>query len=189
MRARTTGGGPGPRRPIAADNQVLRLLAQLAGMPAETGGCFVPGGSAGNLSALVTARDTARRRRGLGPYDCVRFALPDRAHSSIGDALRIIGVEPFAVPTMGHRITGPVLRTALLADAGPSHVTGVAAAGTANAGIIDDLAGVAAVVRDFDLWLHVDGAYGGAGLLAPSVRDRYAGIEQDDPRHRPPTSG
>ncbi|WP_420169365.1 pyridoxal-dependent decarboxylase [Streptomyces violaceoruber] len=104
----------------------------------------------------------------LGPYDCVRFALSDQAHSSIGDALRIIGVEPFAVPTMGHRITGPVLRTALLADAGPSHVTGVAAAGTANAGIIDDLAGVAAVVRDFDLWLHVDGAYGGAGLLAPA---------------------
>ncbi|MFF5878615.1 hypothetical protein ACIQ9M_29530 [Streptomyces californicus] len=100
--------------------------------------------------------------------------MSDQAHSSIGDALRIIGVEPFAVPTMGHRITGPVLRTALLADAGPSHATGVAAAGTANAGIIDELAGVAAVVRDFD------------GLLAPSVRDRYAGIEQDDPRHRPP---
>ncbi|MFJ6887641.1 pyridoxal-dependent decarboxylase [Streptomyces californicus] len=46
--------------------------------------------------------------------------------------------------------------------------------------MIDDLAGVASVVRDVDLWLHVDGAYGGAGLLALSVRDRYAGIEQDD---------
>nr|BFE87846.1 hypothetical protein GCM10020093_104470 [Planobispora longispora] len=47
---------------IAAENQVLRLLADLAGMPASAGGCFVSGGSAANLSALVVARDTARRR-------------------------------------------------------------------------------------------------------------------------------
>ncbi|MGW4359525.1 pyridoxal phosphate-dependent decarboxylase family protein [Streptomyces californicus] len=167
--------------PIAAENQVLRLLADLAGLPAEAGGCFVSGGSAGNLSALVTARDTARRRRGLGAYDRVRFAVSDQAHSSIGNALRIIGVEPFVVPTMDHRLTGSALRAALLADADPSDVIGVAAtAGTTNAGIIDDLAEIAAVARDFDLWLHVDGAYGGAGLLAPSVRDRYQGIEHAD---------
>jgi glutamate/tyrosine decarboxylase-like PLP-dependent enzyme len=167
--------------PIAAENQVLRLLADLAGMPADAGGCFVSGGSAGNLSALVTARDTARRRRGLGPYDRVRFAVSDQAHSSIGNALRIIGVEAFTVPTVDHRLTGPALRAALLSDADPSDVIGVAAtAGTTNAGIIDDLAGIASVVREFDLWFHVDGAYGGAGLLAPSVRDRYQGIEHAD---------
>ncbi|MGW6564146.1 pyridoxal phosphate-dependent decarboxylase family protein [Streptomyces sp. NPDC054975] len=167
--------------PIAAENQVLRLLADLAGMPADAGGCFVSGGSAGNLSALVTARDTARRRRGLGPYDRVRFAVSDQAHSSIGNTLRIIGAEPFVVPTTDHRLTGPALRAALRADADPSDVIGVAAtAGTTNAGIIDDLAGIASAAREFDLWLHVDGAYGGAGLLAPSVRHRYRGIEHAD---------
>lgn len=167
--------------PIAAENQVLRLLAELAGMPAEAGGCFVSGGSAANLSALVTARDTARRLRDLGPYDRLRFAVSDQAHSSIGNALRIIGVEPFTVPTEDHRLTGPALRAALLADADPSNVIGVAAtAGTTNAGIIDDLAGIASAARDFGLWFHVDGAYGGAGLLAPSVRDRYQGIEHAD---------
>ncbi|MFG2774720.1 pyridoxal phosphate-dependent decarboxylase family protein [Streptomyces sp. NPDC048350] len=167
--------------PIAAENQVLRLLSDLAGMPSDAGGCFVSGGSAGNLSALVTARDTARRRRDLGPYDRVRFAVSDQAHSSVGNALRIIGAEPFVVPTADHRLTDPALRAALHADADPSDVIGVAAtAGTTNAGIIDDLAGIASVARDFDLWLHVDGAYGGAGLLAPSVRHRYRGIEHAD---------
>jgi glutamate/tyrosine decarboxylase-like PLP-dependent enzyme len=56
----------------------------------------------------------------------------------------------------------------------------VATAGTTNAGIVDDLAGLAAAARDFDLWFHVDGAYGGAGLFAPSVRAKYDGIEHAD---------
>ena len=44
---------------VAAENQTLRLLADLAGLPASAGGCFVSGGSAGNLSALAVARSSA----------------------------------------------------------------------------------------------------------------------------------
>jgi aromatic-L-amino-acid decarboxylase len=56
----------------------------------------------------------------------------------------------------------------------------VATSGTTNAGIVDDLAGLAGVARERGLWFHVDGAYGGAGLFAPSVRGMYAGIEHAD---------
>jgi glutamate/tyrosine decarboxylase-like PLP-dependent enzyme len=166
---------------IAAENQVLRLIADRAGMGREAGGCFVTGGSAGNLSALVVARDTARKRLGLGPYDRVRIAVSDQAHSSIGNTLRIIGVEPLVVPSDDHRLTGAHLREALAADESGVPVIGVVAtAGTTNAGIIDDLEGVAEVARERGLWFHVDGAYGGAGLFAPSVRARYDGIEHAD---------
>jgi aromatic-L-amino-acid/L-tryptophan decarboxylase len=168
---------------IAAENQTLRLLADLAGMPASAGGCFVTGGSAGNLSALVVARDTARRRLGLGPYAPTRMAVGDQAHSSIDNTLRIIGVEPLVVRTKDHRLTGEALRAALAADRDGDRapVIGVVATGgTTNAGIVDDLAGVGAVAREHELWFHVDGAYGGAGLFAPSVRERYAGIEHAD---------
>lgn len=167
--------------PIAAENQVLRLIADLAGMPDAAGGCFVSGGSAGNLSALVTARDTARLERGLGDHDPVRIALSDQAHSSIHNTLRIIGAEPLVVPTTDHRLTGTALQAALATAPDTSNVIGVVAtAGTTNAGIIDDLAGIARTARDFELWFHVDGAYGGAGLLAPTVRQRYLGIEHAD---------
>ena len=64
---------------IAAENQVLRLLADLAGLPASAGGVFVSGGSAGNLSALTVARDVGRRRRGLGRGDLARIAVSDQA--------------------------------------------------------------------------------------------------------------
>lgn len=166
---------------IAAENQVLRLLADLAGMPSSAGGCFVTGGSAGNLSALVVARDTARHKRGLGPYDRVRFAVSDQSHSSVTNTLRIIGVEALVVPTADHRFTGADLRAALAHDTDDAPVIGVVAtAGTTNAGIVDDLAGLAAAASDFDLWFHVDGAYGGAGLFAPSVRAKFDGIEHAD---------
>ena len=49
---------------IHAENTVLRLIADRAGMPETAGGCFVSGGSAGNLSALVVAREVAKRRAG-----------------------------------------------------------------------------------------------------------------------------
>ena len=166
---------------IAAENQVLRLISDMVGMGEDAGGCFVTGGSAGNLSALVVARDVARMRLNLGPYDRVRIAVSDQAHSSIGNTLRIIGVEPLVVPSDDHRLTGANLRATLAADDSGIPVIGVVAtAGTTNAGIIDDLEGVAEVARERDLWFHVDGAYGGAGLFAPSVRRRYDGIEHAD---------
>ncbi|MFG2517708.1 pyridoxal phosphate-dependent decarboxylase family protein [Streptomyces sp. NPDC048527] len=168
---------------VAAENQVLRLFADLAGLPANAGGCFVSGGSAGNLSALVVARDTGRHRRGLDERAPVRIAVSDQVHSSVGNTLRILGVEPLVVPTADHRLTGDALRAALDAaerDGGAPVVAAVATAGTTNAGIIDDLEGVAEQTRARDLWLHIDAAYGGAALFVPELRERLRGIEHAD---------
>ena len=59
---------------VYAENQALRWIADLAGLPAEAGGCFVSGGSAGNLSALVAARDAAAHTRTEAGLDRPRFA-------------------------------------------------------------------------------------------------------------------
>ena len=120
---------------VSAENQTLRLLADLAGLPAAAGGCFVSGGSAGNLSALVVARETARRRLGPdGPVQ-LRAAVSDQAHSSIGKALQIVGMEALVVQSDDHRLTGPAVAAALAADPDPASVVAlVATAGTTNAG-------------------------------------------------------
>lgn len=166
---------------IAAENQALRWLADLAGLPASAGGVFVSGGSAGNLSALTVARDTGRRARGLGRGDRTRIAISDQAHSSIHNALSILDVEALTVPTQDHRLDGAALTAALAADPEPGDIVAVVAtAGTTNAGIIDDLAGIGAVASSNGLWFHVDGAYGGGALLAPSVRPLFDGIELAD---------
>ena len=164
---------------IHAENQVLRLIADRAGMPESAGGCFVSGGSAGNLSALVVAREVAKRR--AVPGRRLRVVIGEDAHSSIVNTLRILELDPLTVNTDDHRVTGAALRAAVEADGDPSSIAAVVAtSGTTNAGIIDDLAGVSTVARELGAWFHVDGAYGGAGLFAPSVRRKYDGIEHAD---------
>ena len=167
---------------IHAENLVLRLIADRAGLPGSAGGCFVSGGSAGNLSALLVAREVAKRKAGLAAAGRRwRVAVSEDAHSSITNALRILEMDALIVRADDHRLTGATLRAAVEADGDPSSLAVVVAtAGTTNAGIIDDLAGAAEVAAERRLWFHVDGAYGGAGLFAPSVRSRYAGIEQAD---------
>src|SRR6266496_6341398 len=66
---------------IQAENQVLRLIADRAGLPPAAGGCFVSGGSAGNLSALVVAREAAKRRAGAAAGRRWRVAVGADAHS------------------------------------------------------------------------------------------------------------
>jgi aromatic-L-amino-acid/L-tryptophan decarboxylase len=167
---------------IHAENKVLRLIADRAGMPETAGGCFVSGGSAGNLSALVVAREVAKRKAGPAAAGRRwRIAVSEDAHSSIVNAMRICEMDPLIVRAPDHRLTGAGLRAAIEADGAPASLAAiVATSGTTNAGIIDDLAGAAAVAHEYGLWFHVDGAYGGAGLFAPSVRPCYDGIEHAD---------
>jgi glutamate/tyrosine decarboxylase-like PLP-dependent enzyme len=166
---------------VAAENQALGVLAGLAGLPDGAGGCFVAGGSAGNLSALMVARDTATHRMGDRGLRHPLIAISEEAHSSVGKALRVLAVEALLVPCNDHRLTGAGLRATLEHHPRGDDVIGVVATGgTTNAGIIDDLAGVGEVARERSLWFHVDGAYGCGALFAPSVRGRFDGIEMVD---------
>jgi hypothetical protein len=115
---------------VAAENQVIDLLCRAAEMPPGAAGCFMSGGSIGNLSALAVGRDRAGGRRSV--------AVADTAHASVDNALHLLGLEPLVVPTGPDcRLTGDALRTAI----GDRRDVGiiVAAGGSTNAGVIDDL--------------------------------------------------
>ena len=164
---------------VHAENQALRWVCDLAGLPEGAGGCFVSGGTAGNLSALVTARHDFRRRTpGAGR---LALAATSDAHSSIRIAASVMDVDLIAVPGDERgRLTGSALEAALAGQPAGRVFAVAGTAGTTNAGIVDDLAGIAEVCRRRGLWMHVDGAYGAAALAAPSARPLFAGIEQAD---------
>ncbi len=170
---------------IFAENEALRWIADLAGLPESAGGVFVSGGTAGNLSALVAAR-WRWRHQADGVHDRTRglMVASAGAHSSVAQAARVMDADVVLVPA-GERgemredalrsvVVGldPIDRDRLFAI--------VATSGTTNVGAVDDLRAAADAADDLQTWLHVDGAYGAAALAAPSARHRFAGIERAD---------
>jgi len=168
---------------VFAENQALKWISDLAGMPETSGGVFVQGGTIGNLSALVTARNTFREKR----KDVSRWviAASSDAHSSIKSAADVMDVGILLInPNQDGSLQADSAAAAIdkYHSENPSHQVFalVATAGTTNLGIIDDLEGLARCAKSRDIWFHVDGAYGLAALCAPSVRPLFNGIELAD---------
>jgi glutamate/tyrosine decarboxylase-like PLP-dependent enzyme len=167
---------------VFAENQALRWIADLAGLPQSSGGVFVQGGTMGNLSALVVARAQARKKH----PDTSRWviACSDQAHSSIASAAQVMDVDVLKIAVdVNGKLQGDVVAKeidALHRQSGRRVFAVVATAGTTNLGIIDDLAGISAAAKAREIWFHVDGAYGLAALCAPSVRSKFNGVENAD---------
>ena len=168
---------------VHAENEVLSFLAAEFGLPATAGGVFVQGGTIGNLSALVAAREAARARlaeRGVEPPARWKIVCSVEAHSSNTSAAKVMDADVLLVPA------GPdgVLRADAVREALREHgdevCAVVATAGSTNFGIVDDIAGIAALKDEFDFWLHIDGAYGLTAMLAPEARSIFAGVERAD---------
>ena len=167
---------------VFAENQALRWISDLAGLPATAGGVFVQGGTIGNLSALVAARAHARSKY----PNTSRWAIAcsAEAHSSIASAANIMDVELLSIePGADRKLHGDAVGAAidnLHATSQTRVFAVVATGGTTNLGIVDDLTSVGAATHERDIWFHVDGAYGLAALCAPSVRARFNGVEAAD---------
>jgi len=171
-------GGAGA---IAAENQALAWLASLAGFPEGAGGCFVSGGSAANLSALVTARHQARERAGAPNGGRWRFATTAETHASVHASAEVMDVDVVLVPPDERgRMTGAALRKTLAESGTDGMFAVVANLGTTNSGAIDELDAIADVCAELGLWLHIDAAYGGAVLCAPSTAQARRGFERAD---------
>jgi len=166
---------------IAAENQVLSYLASRAGLPNLAAGAFVSGGTSANLAALTVARDVMRKRRGFGKRSPVQVIVSDQSHSSIANALNILDIDAMVVPTTANRLTESDLINAMANHPDPTQVIAVVATGgTTNAGYIDDLVGIGNFAKKYDLWFHLDAAYGGAVLLSDNSKHLLNGIAEVD---------
>lgn len=156
---------------------VLDWLRDAIGLPATAEGILVSGGSMANATAFVAARE----RRGKG----VAY-LSDQTHSSIARGLRSLGWsgdDMRVLPsTPDYAMDIRALEDAIAADRqtdrAPMLVVGTA--GSTNTGTVDDLAALADLCERERLWLHVDGAYGGAAALSEQCRPAFAGLDRVD---------
>jgi aromatic-L-amino-acid/L-tryptophan decarboxylase len=173
------------------ERMVVRWLGSLIQYDREANGLLTSGGSMANMIALLIA---SRRksgadasRRGLwnsGPP--MTIYASEEVHMSIPKAADILGFGRDQVRVIGcddrQRMRVDQLASRIEADQreGLRPFCVVGSAGTVNTGVVDPLAEIANVARQFDLWFHVDGAYGAPGVLDERKRALFKGIERAD---------
>lgn len=169
---------------VWVENQVIRWIADLVGFPEDAGGCFVAGGTNGNLSSLVVAREEHRKKH-KDHSKRLAIVCSDQTHSSVKSTAKVMDCEVIMVPTSdSFKLTRESIENELEVHSEKYKELDifavVATAGTTNLGVVDDIYGIAEYAKTNKIWLHVDGAYGGAGLLSPKVKDLFSGIEHAD---------
>lgn len=166
---------------IFCENEAMRWLVSLTGLPTGAFGVFTSGGTAANLSAMVTARENWRKNKeNIGVRGLVITSIG--AHSSIKAMAKVIDADILLVASEEEMTNDHLVKAidALSEEKRKRLFAVVATGGTTNAGIIDDLNGIASVCEKENLWFHVDAAYGGGALAADSVRHLFLGIEKAD---------
>lgn len=169
---------------ILAENALVEHMLAHAGF-AGGEGSFTTGGSLSNLLALAIARNEDQLADREGRQ--VVYAS-SAAHYSVAKAVRLLGLGKHGlrrvpVDEQG-RMRADVLTTMLREDldAGRRPIMINATAGTTVMGAFDPLDELADIAAAHGVWIHVDGAWGGALLLAAPERRRslFAGLERCD---------
>jgi aromatic-L-amino-acid decarboxylase len=174
---------------IYVERQVIRWCRDLFGFPETASGLIVSGTSLATIVALKVARDArlsfASRKAGVGTSRLVGYASAE-AHACNPRAFDLLGLGADALRRIpvnaAFEMDPESLRRAIAADlaGGLQPFVIIATAGTVNTGATDPLAELAAIAAETGLWLHVDGAFGALGRLAPSLAPRFDAISRAD---------
>jgi len=183
--------GGGSHAAALVDQQVVGWLRDMAGMPPTAGGTLVSGGSMANMVGLTVARNAMAgidlREEGVAALERpLRFYASDQVHSCHRKAVETLGLGNRALRRIAtdaaFRIDLAALRTAIREDreAGLKPACIIGTAGTVNSGSVDDLAALADIAAQEEIWFHVDGCIGALVAIAPGNRWRVRGIERAD---------
>ena len=170
------------------ERMIVRWLGALIGYDAKSKGLLTSGGSMANMIALLIAHRRKSlvnaSREGLWYASPMTIYASEEVHMSIPKAADILGFGRNQVRTIAcderQRMRVDLLRQKIQSDLGeglrPFCVVG--SAGTVNTGVVDPLNEIADVATEFDLWFHVDGAYGAPGSLDDQKKPLFAGLER-----------
>lgn len=170
--------------------RVMKWICQFIGYPETSMGGILDGGSTANFNALAVARKNKAPEElsdeGMYNLKPMTIYVSKQGHSSLDKAVDMLGIGKKYLRKVK---TDNQLRIDLAALEGkikedrnkglhPICVVGIA--GTTNTGSVDDLKGIAAIAKKYDLWYHVDAAYGGAAARVSSVEQQFEGMELAD---------
>jgi glutamate/tyrosine decarboxylase-like PLP-dependent enzyme len=176
---------------IHLERQVAGWFRDMLGFPAGSMGLLVSGGSMATMTALAVARhvksDIDVRLNGLrdapAPF---AFYMSTEGHSCARKAIELLGFGSASVRTIAtdadYRMRIDALEAAVAADLdrGVRPIAVIATGGSTNTGAIDDLSAIGGVCRRYDVWMHVDAAYGGPAILSTQYAGELRAVAQAD---------
>ncbi|HKF38016.1 MAG TPA: aminotransferase class V-fold PLP-dependent enzyme [Ktedonobacteraceae bacterium] len=191
------GGWIGGPMANEIEAQTIRWIAEMIGYPTGCGGLLVSGGNMGNFVGFLAARKAKAtwdvRTSGMRGRDSrqMRVYTSSETHTWIHKATDMYGLGTDAIRWIPVdeqlRMDTTALRSQIQADieAGDLPFLVMGTAGSVSTGAVDPLSDIAAICREYDLWFHVDGAYGGfaavlLGMGQGTVPGDLKGISEAD---------
>lgn len=174
-------GSPGA---VTIENELINWMKAIFGFPKNAVGNLASGGSIANLIALTAARDKYQIKNEKITKSVVY--LSPQVHHCIHKALRIIGLEDVIVRQIAldknHRIDTNNLERLIIDDknSGLHPFLIIASSGTTDTGAVDPLDEIGNISKKYNLWYHIDGAYGGFFILVDEKKELFKGIEKAD---------
>src|SRR4026209_1341504 len=176
---------------IEIERLTIEWIKRIIGCIRNAAGLFVSGGSMANMAALAAARRAKAppEIQNKGAQSCsrpLRIYASEETHHSVAKAAALLGIGGDNVRLIRvderYKINLDELVAAIEEDRTAGHlpICVVANAGTVATGAFDPLPPISDIAQRFNLWLHVDGAYGGFAALAPSARPLFASIKEAD---------
>jgi aromatic-L-amino-acid decarboxylase len=169
--------------------QTIRWIAEMLGYPTDCGGLFVSGGNMANLVCVLAARQAKAgwdvRKEGLKGAP-LRIYCSSETHTWIQKAADIAGLGTDAIRWIAAnrqmQMDLSALREQIVRDlaAGDHPFLVVGTAGTVSTGAVDPLREIGMICREFNLWFHVDGAYGAMAVLANDPPPELEGLREAD---------
>ncbi len=165
------------------EEKLIKWMGARAGFGEECGGIFTSGGSLSNLTGMLAARG---KKLTEDEYPIGTAYLSDQTHSSVKKGLRLMGIRSDNIVIIpsddSFRMRLDLLEDAIKADMerGRKPFLVIGTLGTTNTGSIDPLEGISGIAAKYDMWMHVDGAFGGSVLFSDIYNHLAVGVEKAD---------
>ncbi len=172
------------------EKQIIKWLAEFIGVNANYGGVLVSGGNMANFTAFLAGR-TAKapknlKQNGINTTDKLVVYCAKTTHTWIEKAVVLFGMGTNAIRWIetdaSNKINIEALEQTIKEDLKNEYkpIMVVGNAGDVSTGAVDDLTSIAVVCKKYDLWFHVDGAYGIPAAVIPGLKNLFEGIEEAD---------
>ncbi|MFT4804709.1 MAG: glutamate/tyrosine decarboxylase-like PLP-dependent enzyme [Roseivirga sp.] len=179
--------------PIATEieKQTINWLAEFIGVPPNFGGILVSGGNMANFTAFLAAR-TAKAPKSIkedgisSTSEKLTIYCSKTTHTWIEKAVILFGLGTKSIrwiqTTSSNKINEIILEETIKKDVanGCKPIMVIGTAGDVSTGVVDNLKNLSNIAKKYNLWFHIDGAYGIPAAVIPSLKSMFEGVSEAD---------